>query len=90
MILAFAFFISPYSCALLKSKSHFIKHTKNEIVLYEPGVEEYANSIASYFQRQLNVLKRFINFLSNTRLRFIFAIHRKALMNSQQTHQLSR
>ena len=48
LILAFAFFISPYSCALLKSKSHFIKHTKNEIVLYEPGVEEYANSIASY------------------------------------------
>lgn len=48
LILAIAFFLSPYSTALLKSKSHFIKHTRNEIVLYEPGAEDYANSIASY------------------------------------------
>ena len=40
------FFLSPYSTALLKSKSHFIKHPLNELVLYEPGAEDYADSIA--------------------------------------------
>jgi len=48
LILAIAFFLSPYSTALLKSKSHFIIHAKNEIVLYEPGAEDYADSITSY------------------------------------------
>ena len=53
LILAIAFFLSPYSKALLKSKSHFIKHTKNEIVLYEPGAENYADSIASYLPKAI-------------------------------------
>jgi len=53
LILVVAFFLSPYSTALLKSKSHFIKHTKNEIVLYEPGSEDYADSIASYLPKAI-------------------------------------
>ena len=48
LTLAVAFFLSPYSTALLKSKSHFIKHPGNDKVLYEPGAENYADSIASY------------------------------------------
>ncbi|MBT8379919.1 MAG: hypothetical protein KJN64_11900 [Ignavibacteria bacterium] len=48
LILAIAFFISPYSTALLKSKSHFFNHPDNDIVLFEPGAEEYADSIANY------------------------------------------
>jgi len=48
LILVIAFFLSPYSTALLKSKSHFIKHTRNDIVLYEPGAKDYADNIASY------------------------------------------
>ena len=48
LILVIAFFISPYSTALLKSKSHFIKHPDNDIVLFEPGAEEYADKIAAY------------------------------------------
>lgn len=42
------FFISPYSTALLKSKSYFINHPDNEIVFFEPGAEEYADKIAAY------------------------------------------
>ena len=48
LILAIAFYISPYSTALLKSKSHFIKHLDNDTVLFEPGAEEYADKIAAY------------------------------------------
>jgi len=51
IVLIVAFLISPYSTALLKSKSHFINHTKNDIVLYEPGAEDYADSIAIYFPK---------------------------------------
>ena len=53
LVLAVAFFLSPYSTALLKSKSHFIKHAKNEIVFYEPGAEDYADSIASHLQEAI-------------------------------------
>lgn len=42
------FFISPYSTALFKSKSHFIKHLENDLVFYEPGAEEYADKIAMF------------------------------------------
>jgi len=45
------FFLSPYSTALLKSKSHFIKHQKSDIVFYEPGAENYADSIALYLPK---------------------------------------
>lgn len=48
LLILIAFFISPYSTALLKSKSHFIKHPDNDIVLFEPGAEEYADKIAAY------------------------------------------
>ena len=48
LLLAVLFFISPYSTALLKSKSHFINHVKNDKVLYEAGAEDYADSIAVY------------------------------------------
>ncbi|MCW8823425.1 MAG: hypothetical protein OQK63_05030, partial [Ignavibacteriaceae bacterium] len=48
LLLTVLFFISPYSTALLKSKSHFIKHPDNDIVLFEPGAEEYADKIAAY------------------------------------------
>ena len=47
------FFLSPYSTVLLKSKSHFIQHPLNEIILYEPGAEEYADSIALYLPRAI-------------------------------------
>lgn len=48
LLLSVAFFLSPYSTALFKSKSHFIKHFSNDKVLYEPGAENYADRIASY------------------------------------------
>ncbi|MFC2119585.1 hypothetical protein ACFLQ4_00800 [Bacteroidota bacterium] len=48
LLLTSLFFISPYSNALLKSKSHFIKHPGNDIVLFEPGAEEYAGKIAAF------------------------------------------
>ena len=48
LTLAIAFFVSPYSTALLKSKSHFINHPDNDIVFFEPGAEEYADKIAAY------------------------------------------
>ena len=53
LTLAVAFFLSPYSTALLKSKSHFIKHPGNDKVLYEPGAENYADSIASYLPKAI-------------------------------------
>jgi hypothetical protein len=53
LLIFIAFFISPYSTALLKSKSHFIKHPKNYKVLYEPGAEEYANSIANHLPKAI-------------------------------------
>ena len=58
LILAIAFFLSPYSTALLKSKSHFIKHPKNDKVLFEPGAEEYADSIANYLQKTIERVKQ--------------------------------
>ena len=51
LLLAVLFFLSPYSTALLKSKSHFIKHSKNDKVLYEPSAEDYADSIAFYLPK---------------------------------------
>ncbi len=48
LLLPGLFFISPYSTALLKSKSQFINHVKNDKVLYEPGAEVYADSIVFY------------------------------------------
>jgi hypothetical protein len=53
LLLAVAFFLSPYSTALLKSKSHFVNHPDNDIVLFEPGAEEYADSIALYLPRAI-------------------------------------
>ena len=53
LILLVWFFLSPYSTALLKSKSHFIQHPLNEIILYEPGAEEYADRIALYLPRAI-------------------------------------
>lgn len=41
------FFLSPYSTALLKSKSQFIKYQNNDIILYEPGAKEYADKISA-------------------------------------------
>ena len=48
-----AFFLSPYLTALLKSKTHFIKHPGNDKVLYEPGAENYANSIVYYLPKAI-------------------------------------
>jgi hypothetical protein len=48
LLLTSLFFISPYSTALLKSKSHFIRHQDNDVVFFEPGAEEYADKIAAY------------------------------------------
>ena len=48
IILLILFFISPYSTALCKSKSHFIKHQINKMVFYEPGAEEYAKKIVAF------------------------------------------
>jgi hypothetical protein len=48
LILLIVFFLSPYSTALLKSKSYFIKHPYDHRVLYEPGAEEYAGKIAAF------------------------------------------
>jgi len=53
LLLLVLFFLSPHSTALLKSKSHFIKHPENEIVLYEPGAEEYADSIVFYLAKAI-------------------------------------
>lgn len=58
LILAIAFFISPYSTALLKSKSHFIKHAKNDKVLYESGAEEYADRIAKHLTKAIERVER--------------------------------
>lgn len=41
------FFLSPYSTALLKSKSQLIKYQNNDIILYEPGAKEYADKISA-------------------------------------------
>lgn len=48
LLLTVVFYLSPYSTALLKSKSHFINHISNDKVLYEPGAENYADRVASY------------------------------------------
>ena len=53
LILGLAFFISPYSAVLLKSKSHFIKHAKNNKVFFEPGTEKYADSIVSHLPKAI-------------------------------------
>lgn len=53
LLLLILFFLSPYSTALLKSKSHFIQHPENGIVLYEPGAERYADSIALYLSKAI-------------------------------------
>jgi len=42
------FLRSPIGRALLKSKSHFIAHTANSRVLYEPGAERFADRIADF------------------------------------------
>lgn len=39
--------------ALLKSKSHFIVHSKDSRVLFEPGAEEYADEIAECLQEAI-------------------------------------
>jgi len=48
IVLITAFLFSPYSTALLKSKSHFIKHPDKDIVRFETGAVEYADKIAAY------------------------------------------
>ena len=48
LILSAVFYFSPYSTALLKSKSNFIRSTGNKSVYYEPGAETYAAKIADY------------------------------------------
>jgi len=48
LVLLALFFLSPYSTALLKSKSQFIKHRNNEMILYEPGSKEYADKISEF------------------------------------------
>jgi hypothetical protein len=53
LALAIAFFLSPYSTALLKSKSHFIEHSKNDKVLFEHGAEDFADSIANYLSKAI-------------------------------------
>jgi len=51
ILLITVFLTSPYSTALLKSKSHFIQHSSTQNVYYEPGAEDYADSIALYLPR---------------------------------------
>jgi hypothetical protein len=51
LLLIVVFFLSPYSTALLKSKSHFIKHSSVPNVYYEHGAEEYGNKIAHYLPK---------------------------------------
>lgn len=48
LILLILFFLSPYSTALCKSKSHFINYPGNNMVFYEPGAEEYAKKIVAF------------------------------------------
>ena len=48
IVLIAAFLISPYSTALFKSKSYFIKHSLADNVYYEPGAEVYADSIVRF------------------------------------------
>jgi hypothetical protein len=48
ILLTVFFYFSPYSIALLKSKSQFTVSTINSNVLYEAGAEENAGKIASY------------------------------------------
>lgn len=48
LILSAVFYFSPYSAALLKSKSCFIKYPNDYRVLYEPGAERCAARIADY------------------------------------------
>ena len=48
IILLVLFFLSPYSTALCKSKSHFIKHLEHDLVFYEPGAKDYADKIAAF------------------------------------------
>jgi len=47
ILLLVIFFVSPYSTALLKSKSCFTEYSDNNMVLYEPGAETYAAEIAA-------------------------------------------
>jgi len=42
------FLRSPIGRALLKSKSHFIAHTADSRVLYEPGAERFSDRIADF------------------------------------------
>jgi len=42
------FLRSPIGRALLKSKSHFIVHTADSRILYEPGAEGFADKLADF------------------------------------------
>ena len=57
-MLIVAFWISPYSTALFKSKSHFIQHPLVHNVYYEPGAEVYADSIALYLPKAVERVER--------------------------------
>ena len=49
ILFVLVFFLrSPVGRALLKSKSHFIAHTADSRVLYEPGAEGFADKIADF------------------------------------------
>ncbi|MGD8536878.1 MAG: hypothetical protein PVF66_13595 [Candidatus Aminicenantes bacterium] len=48
LVCAIVFFRSPIGLALLKSKSHFIVHSRESRVLFEPGAEEHADKIAEF------------------------------------------
>jgi len=51
LILLILFFVSPYSTALFRSKTYFIQHSSTPNVYYEPGAEDYADSIGSYLPK---------------------------------------
>ena len=57
-LLIVAFLITPYSTALFKSKSHFIRHSSTPNVYYEQGAEKYADSIAHYLPKAVAIVEQ--------------------------------
>jgi hypothetical protein len=58
ILLIVVFWISPYSTALIKTKSHFIQHYSVTNVCYEQGAEVYADSIALYLPRAVERVEK--------------------------------
>ncbi len=50
--------ISPYGRALIRSKAHFVRHTTESSVFYEPGAENYADKIANFLPEAMRRVEK--------------------------------